>query len=419
LSVSWWKTLEQRFRLRTFVTTMVPTMGALGLQLITFALTARGLGVEQFGLYTALVAIVGVATELVGLGGADLLVRAVAIQRDRFGAYFGNMLVWMALSLPFVLFGSMCLAIGPMRMQMDLWHVGLALVAEIMMARTLASVELVMVAHQHTARAGWLRLVTFGTRLVLAFVVFVVLEQQALSVWIEAIFVQSLLVTASLIALTCWVYGRPEWRMRWAEAGQGATFALNQTSRAMQSNMDRMILSRYADAAALGAYGAATRIVQLGMFPVQVVTRMLYPKFFVHGANGIHAVRGFAVKTAAPALAGVGIMSGLVVAVAGQLAPWVLGAEYAASVETTMQLAWALPFIALQYPAADALTASGRQWMRTIIATSSTLLFGFLLVAGAYLWGARGVTSAYVAGHVVVAAVMWLTVWRCSDVKQG
>lgn len=410
-----WQALARRIRLATFVSTMVPTLAALGLQLVTFAITARGLGVAQFGQYTALVAIVGVAVELVGLGSGDLLVRAVAIDKRRHGVYFAAVLAWSGLTLPLVLLVSVALAIGPMWVPLDAWHISLALLGEVMMARTLATAELIMVAQQHVARAGWLRLATFGTRLMLAVLVFVGWGQHDLRVWIEAVAVQALLVTVALIALVWHLYGRPVWTLPWAEVGQGTTFALNQTSRAMQSNMDRMILSRFADSTALGAYGAATRIIQLGLFPIQVVTRILYPRFFQHGVHGLVAVRAFALRTAAPALLGVGVLSGVMVALAGTLAPLVLGADFASAVDTTWQLAWALPFIALQYPAADALTASGRQWIRAVVSTSSAAGFGFLLVAGAHWGGAQGVAMGFVAGHAVLAAVLWVAVFRCAD----
>jgi O-antigen/teichoic acid export membrane protein len=410
-----WQTLEHKFQLATFLFALVPTMAALALQLITFALAARGLGVHQFGQYTVLVAIGSVAVELVGLGGADLLVCAVAVNRSKFSAYFGNLLAWAAASLPLVVLGAGWLALGPMRVEFDMLHVAMALGAEICFSRSFGSLELLMVAHQHNHRAAWLRLGGACVRLLLALLVFVIWGERSLSVWIEAVFVQSVLVSMCLIWLARRMYGHPVWGWRWGELGRGMTFAMYQTSRSMQSNMDRMILSRYADAAALGVYGAATRVVQLGLFPVHVVTRMLYPQFFVHGEAGVAAVRRFAWTTAAPALAAVGVFSGISVAVAGLLAPIVLGAEYAKAVETTRQLAWALPFIALQFPAADALTASGRQWIRTAMATISTLCFGFLLVVGAHVGGSRGVTGAFVLGHLMFAAALWIAVWRCTD----
>lgn len=400
---AWW----QAMRGATFLRSMLPTVGALGLQLITFAMTARGLGVEQFGRYTALVAIVGVAVELVGMGAADLLVRAVAVRPDAHRPWLGTVLTWSAVTFPLVLVGGTVLATGPLLVDIPWGHVAMALGGEVLQARSLASVELILVAHRQVAQAAWVRSAVFASRLGLAVLVFVVFGVSDLMGWIEAVLIQSVLVTALLWGWLVRVHGAPTWVAHWRDLGQGLTFAANQTARALQGNMDRMILSRYADASALGAYGAATRFVQLGLFPIQVVTRMLYPRFFQKGAQGADAVWHFTCRTATPALLGVGVMAGVAVALAGQLAPWVLGESFRSAVETTVRLAWALPFIAMQYPAADALTATGRQWVRTLISTSSALGFGFVLVLGAHWGGADGVANAFVLGHALLAAAFW------------
>ncbi len=400
---AWW----QAMRGATFLWSMLPTVGALGLQLVTFALTARGLGIEQFGRYTALVAIVGVAVELIGLGSADLLVRAVSLKPDQHRPWLGTVLTWSAITFPLVLVGSTVLATGPMMVDIPWGHVAMALGGEVLQARSLASVELALVAHRQVSTAAWVRSTVFAGRLVLAAVVFLVFEVTDLLAWIEAVLLQSLLVS---VLLWWWLIrerGAPMWVAHWRDLGQGMTFAANQTARALQGNMDRMILSRYADASALGAYGAATRFIQLGLFPIQVVTRMLYPRFFQKGAEGADAVWRFTWKTATPALLGVGVMAGVAVALAGQLAPWVLGESFRSAVDTTSRLAWALPFIALQYPPADALTATGRQWARTLISTSSALGFGFVLVLGAHWGGADGVAHTFVLGHALLALALW------------
>src|SRR5689334_13263064 len=123
----------------TFARTMVPTMGALALQFVTFAITARGLGVEQFGRYTALLAIVGIAVELVGLGGADILVRAVAREREAFRRYYGNMLLLGALTTPLVVAVGVAVAVGAMQTTVAWLPLVAALVAEILIARMSAS----------------------------------------------------------------------------------------------------------------------------------------------------------------------------------------------------------------------------------------------------------------------------------------
>ena len=402
--VAWW----QAMRGATFLWSMLPTVGALGLQLVTFALTARALGVEQFGRYTALVAIVGVAVELVGLGAADLLVRAVAVRPHEHRPWLGTVLTWSAITFPIVLVGGTVLAIGPLLIDIPVGHVAMALGGEVLQARSLASVELILVAHRQVARAGWVRCAVFASRLLLAVLVFGLGGATDLTRWIEAVLIQSLLVTGLLWGWLIRAHGAPTWVNHWRDLGSGLAFATNQTARALQGNMDRMILSRYAEASALGAYGAATRFVQLGLFPIQVVTRMLYPRFFQQGALGAGAVWHFTWRTATPALLGVGVLAGVAVALAGQLAPWVLGESFRSAVETTGRLAWALPFIALQYPPADALTATGRQWVRTLISTSSALGFGFVLVLGAHWGGADGVANAFVLGHALLAAALWV-----------
>jgi O-antigen/teichoic acid export membrane protein len=408
--------LEQRFRVMTFARTMVPTMGALALQFVTFAITARGLGVEQFGRYTALLAIVGIGVELVGLGGADILVRAVARERAAFRAYYGNMLLLGALTTPLVVALGVAVAVGAMQTTVDWLPLVAALVAEILIARMSASLELVMVAHGHTVRAGWVRMTTVVVRLLLALAYFMLIGLHDLNGWIGVVFAQSMLLTAVYMVIGGRLYGQPVWRLLRHEMGSGLSFCVTQTARAAQSNLDRMVLSRYADDATLGLYGAASRFMQLGMFPLQVVTRIIYPNYFVHGKQGIAASRRYAVRMA-PLLFGVGLLSGAAVALAALLAPYALGAGYAGSTGVTMGLACALPFMALQYPAADALTGAGRQSLRALIYSVSAVGFGFVLLGGAYLGGIRGVVAAFLLGHLLLAVIFWVVAFLCRDVQ--
>lgn len=406
--------LEQRFRLMTFVTTMVPTMGALGLQFVTFAITARGLGVEQFGRYTGLLAIVGVGVELVGLGGADVLVRAVARERSRFAAYYGNLLMLAGLTLPIVVALGVAVAAGAMRSNVALPQIVLALTAEIGVARISASMELVMVAQGHTVRAGWVRMSTVLVRLLLAIGYFLVLGCRDLDTWIALVFAQAVLLTVAYVWLGGHLYGRPVWHLLRGELQAGTLFCVTQSARAAQSNLDRMVLARYADDAALGLYGAASRFLQLGLFPVQVLTRIIYPRYFVHGAEGIAASRRYALRMT-PALLGVGLLSGVLVAAAALVAPRVLGADYAGSEVITVGLAFSMPLMALQYPAADALTGAGFQGLRAAIFSVASVGFGFVLLAGTKLGGIDGLIAAFLVGHLSLAVVLWLAAFLCQD----
>jgi O-antigen/teichoic acid export membrane protein len=381
---------------------------------VTFAITARGLGVEQFGRYTALIAVVGIGVELVGLGAADVLVRAVARDKSRFPGYYGNMLALIGLTLPVVVALGVALASGAMQSTVALPLIAVALAAEIGVSRISASMEMVMVAHGHTARAGWVRMSTVLLRLVLAAVYFLLLGLGDLTVWIWLVFLQTVLISAIYVWLGGHLYGKPVWRIYPDELQSSVLFCVTQAARGAQSNLDRMVLSRYADDTALGQYGAAGRFIQLGQFPIQVVTRILYPKYFVHGANGIAASRRYALRMT-PVLLGVGLLAGAMVAAAALLAPKVLGAAYGGSVEMAVGLAFSLPLMALQFPPADALTGAGRQGLRAGIYSVAALGFGFVLLAGTKLGGIHGLIAALLVGHLSLLVALWGAAFWCKD----
>ncbi len=406
--------LEQKFRLMTFVHTLLPSFAALGLQFVTFIVTARALGVEQFGIYTGILAIAAIGAEIVGLGGADILVRAVARDKTKFRAYYGNMLIYLLWTMPFVGAVALYFAIGLMHIHLSVMVAGIAILMEMFIARVSASLELVMVAHGHTVKAGYIRMLTVVVRLFTVLVFSMVYAEHALNDWVALVSIQSFALSFCYVLTGAKLYGKPIWKMMKHEAGDGLAFCVNQTARSAQTNLDRVILARFADDVVLGVYGAATRILQLGLFPIQVATRIIYPKFFVHGEKGITHSHQFALKVA-PMLALVGVFSGVCVSSAAFFAPVVLGKDYAGITHVALWLSLAMPFIALQYPAADALTGAGKQWLRARIYGVMAVSFAFLLLIGARFGGVDGLIVAFVGGHLVFAVVLWASVIMVLD----
>jgi len=390
---------------RRFAGALGPTAAALGIQFLAFALTARGLGAGQFGQYAALQGLAAMCAELVGLGGADLLVRAVARDQRRFQAYFGNMLALIAITLVPVIvlaFGAAMIgggaAIAPI-------FVLLGLAAEILVSRVGSSIELVMVAHGHVVRASLVRLATPLARLAAVLAYFH--SHHALEGWILAVLVQAVLVSAGCIGFAMAAYGLPARGLLTGEWKAGSAFMVNQFARAAQSNLDRVVLSFFAAPAMLGVYSAGSRVLQLGLFPLQIMTRILYPQFFVHGAKGVAETRRFALRNL-PTMLGTGVLAAAMVAGAGLLAPSVLGGEFARTARTAMLLSLSLPLIALQYLAADILTGAGYQQLRATIYAVTALGFGVALALGARLGGADGLIAAYLLAHGALAGILWV-----------
>jgi O-antigen/teichoic acid export membrane protein len=394
-----------------FLSALGPTAVALGVQFLTFTVTARGLGVEAFGEYAAVLGLATIGVELVGLGGADLLVRAVARDRARFSAFYGNLLLLLAATLVPVVLTLLWLALYPMRSALPASLILLALFGEIVVGRVSASVELAMVAHGETFRASCVRLATATTRFAAALAFFSLAHD--LAGWVLVVLVQSLVLSSALLLVARWLYGKPIFRLQRAAMPAGAAFALNQVARAAQGNLDRVILARFADATMLGTYAAGSRVLAIGLFPLQVMTRIFYPNFFRHGEHGLKATRAYAMRCL-PAMLGASVAACVAVAVVAQAMPKVLGHDFARSTHAAVLLGLSLPLIAMQYLAGDALTGAGLQHVRAVIYGVAAVAFGMLLVLGARLGGTNGLIGAYLGAHAILMVVLWVVafLWR-------
>lgn len=396
--------VRRRSGILAYAGALGPTGLALVIQFATFAVTARGLGVAGFGLYAAVTALAAILIEVLGLGSTDVLVRAVARDPARFPDHFGAMLASFALSFPPVLaLGAVILLwTAPAGPGLPVLVAGLA--GELIAGRASASAESVLVAHGAMARAGVVRMIAAGTRLIAAIGFFAV--SNALALWVWVVLAQAILLGLGLGLHLAWRYGRPRARWTWRSLADGHAFALNQSARALQGNIDRLILAAFADPVALGAYAAGARLLMVGLFPIQVLTRMLYPEFFRRGLRGIAATRRYAVEQA-PTMLATGYAALIAVVVVAQVLPRVLGHDFAGSRDAAMVLACALPLIGLQYLAADTLTGAGHQALRAALAVGASVGSGAIMLAGVFLLGGvAGVVAGYIAGQAVFLIVL-------------
>ena len=87
--------------------------------------------------------------------------------------------------------------------------------------------------------------------------------------------------------------------------------------------------------------------------------------------------------------------------------PLLLGPGYAGVGPIGALLAAAAPFVALQYPPADALTAAGHQGLRTALYAFGAAAGAGLVAAGALAAGPPGAALGFVAGQAVLCAALW------------
>lgn len=390
--------------LRRFLLSLAPAAGAAAAQLAVFAMTARALGPEAFGLLAAVYGVSVIATEIAGLGGDSAMVRTVAVEPARFAAAWGHALTLAALSGPPVVAGATALA-G--------WLTGLpfatvaALVAgEVLVGRTVAACELALVARRDPVRASCVRLAASGARALLAALVLGGFDA-GLETWALATLGQSLVLSAALLAWVGRCHAPPRLGVEPAVLGFGVLLMLNHLARALGGNVDRVLLPALLAPTALGLYAAAGRLQLLGGVATQAATRIHHPRFFAAAEAGARPLAALTGRVAAwMLLVGLGALAAT--ALAALALPALLGPGYEGVGGVAVALACAGPFVALQYPPADALTARGRQGLRTGLYAGGAAGSAILLAAGAACAGLWGAAAAFVAGQAGLCAALWL-----------
>lgn len=394
--------------LRRVAVAVGPTAAAAGLQLLVFALTARALGPAVFGALAAVYAVAAIATDVAGLGGDQAMVRAAARDPAAFPRAWGNALALVSLSLlPVVAVATLvAAALAP---ALAAGIVLLLVSGEVTVGRAAAAAELVLVAHGRPVGASLVRLAAVGARAAAAIVVFG-LCAGGVRLWAAATCVQSLATAALLLAVVSRRHGRPQGGPDRGVLGFGLLMMLNQLARAVNGNVDRVVLATVLAPAALGVYASASRLQLVGAILNQAATRLTYPRFFrAADAGGLAGLT----RRAAGLMALVGLLALALTAAAAQALPLVLGPAYAGLAPLATGLALACPFVALQYPPADALTAAGRQGLRTLLYALAALASAGLLVAGASAAGAAGAVAGFVAAQALLAGALWVAFARC------
>jgi O-antigen/teichoic acid export membrane protein len=331
------------------------------------------------------------------------MVREVAVNPTRRSAAWGHALTLLAVSyLPVAIAATAAAAllVGP---RLGLATVALLVCGDVLAGRATAAAELVQVGLGRPTAAGLIRLGAVGARTATAVVVFALLGATDANTWAAATAAQSAITAAALRGLC----GGATLRIEKATVGFGLLLMLNGLARSLATNLDRIVLAALLPPAALGVYAAGSRLQLLGAVLNQAATRIFYPRFFQAAAAGNEALATLT-RSAALAMTAVGLLASAGIAVLAPLLPLLLGPDFARAAGIAATLGLACPFVALQYPPADALTAGGRQRLRTAVVLAGVPIAALMLAVGAIAAGLAGAVAGFVAGQAGIAGLLWL-----------
>lgn len=379
-------------------------------QLLTFAILARWLGVEQFGLFVALTAITSMALQLCGLGALECLVRRVARDAAIYPDMLGHTVILSALSGALLV--GLGIAILPFLFTiapdpaLNVAAIALLLFANIILARIILSVEQVFLAHSQFGAANRNVLTYAIGRLAAAVLGCVALGVDNLADWA----VWNLLSHLCVAALALWSIrrlGAPRWTIVRDEIRLGLLFSTPFILRALRQNTDLLVLTALTSAEIVGSYSVARRIFESGYLSVEALNRLIYPGSAAITVHGVHHAMDRVKKVLVAAL-GISTVTAVTIFILAPLLPFLFGHDYVSLVPFTRVICWLIIVMAIYAVALEALGASGLQQARATVLNGASLVGGALIAWATWQFGISGTFGAVYVTEIGTAVAAWL-----------
>lgn len=375
-----------------------------------FILMTRGLGVEDYGRFAGLQALLLGLVSFATLGFPVLALRSVAREAG------GRAAVWSGgLRVTLLLGGALALLVtllAPALLRIEVPRLSLLLlaVAELVVYGLLTLFIGIMQGDQRLDRMAIVEVAIAACRLLAVGAV-------ALAGGLDLPRFAAAHLAGSLLALaaTLLAFGRgwvwPLVPVDWAairrEFADGLYIALSAAGRNFLLGIDKMLLPALAGLAVAGQYAAGFRVFGFALLPVQAFMSALYPRFFQRGQDSFAGSLALWRRSAPLLLLYALPMSGLLYVAAPWLGP-LLGAEYPEAPAVLRALVWALPLQALYLPLGDALSGADQFGFRSACIFAAALAnLGLNLLLIPRLGWQGAVLALYLAQGLLLLLYAW------------
>jgi O-antigen/teichoic acid export membrane protein len=376
-------------------------------QLGGFIILGRALGAIEYGTLLAVTIFVSLAVEFVGLGCGDSLIKIVSTDAKKY-----PMVIRESLILSIVTLLPVCLVVTLLLYffsDSDPLLVFVLVLTELFSTRALALVDHSSIANTDIASLN---------RVKLSYTIFrffvIIIASYAIGVstawqWVPFQVLCSVIVTAYMLQKTVKKYGGlAKGSVPLIKLRESIIFSFTQTSRAIQSNVDKYAVQFAFDAITFSLYAVAGRFVQYSLIPLQAVLRMSYPSFFIAEKEAVCGSLKLAVKVL-PLMFLVSLVPFSFLKWGGFVIEILLGGSYK-GVSGYMTLLAPIPvLLGIQYIFMDVLTALGSHKIRLIISllhVTSLILYFFISTALSIddlIKGFISVNFGYIGIYLLVA----------------
>lgn len=395
----------------TFV--LLSYLARFGFQGITFILIARALGAEEFGAFTAVLAVATFLSPFVELGAYTLVIRDITTGSP-LRQVVGRNLALIKISLPFGLLVALVLKV--ILLPLVSWSLFLSISLAIFLGGRLQVISSAAnIAKGLVARNTVIEVLGGLLQNILA--LFLLIREGTLELWGWMYAVQYIVIGIVALLWATKEDGISIDRFDTKRVVEGINFATANSASGAYNDMDKALLQRFADLESTGIYAAGFRVIGMAALPMIALLTTVAPKFFERGSVSPKLALNFALR-----LYRWTILYGLLALTTIWIcSPWVgmiLGSDFAASSDVLRLLAAYVLLQGLQYPLADALTASGFQSKRTTgqaLALAINLCLNLWLIPR-FQW--QGAAIAALLTQIWLVGFFGLTWWFICR-KQG
>jgi O-antigen/teichoic acid export membrane protein len=379
-------------------------------QLLTFALLARHLGVEQFALFASITAVTNLGVQICGIGSNETLIRRVAQDRSSYPMMLGHAYILSAAS------GGLLFLIGMITIPVffptspllvdTLITAALILFTNLILLKVVSLSTQSFIAHSEFASANKLEVLFAITRTIAAVgacLVFNVTTVEGWALWNFAAHA----ITAVICLNATKRLGAPLFTIVREEIRIGILFSTQFFFKAVRGNADILILGALASAEILGSYSIARRILDSSYLSVEALNRLIYPGSASLAMQGmgktIERAKGILKAALVIAFGSAGVIT-----IFAPLLPLLFGQEYVSLPTLTRILCWAVLPMAVAATALEALGASGHQNIRAKIWNSGNLIGSLLVALTTWAFGIYGTLGSYFIVEIGIALAVWM-----------
>lgn len=377
-------------------------------QSIIFLVAARCLGANQFGEYSATLALVTLIQPMVGLGQQNVLLLKSSIDQITLPVHLGNAVVVVFISGTLFI---LCLVSGAIWVgftQQQITMLLLLSLAEFMFVKLLEVHAHALLANEAVKVATVLMSIPSIFRMI-AVLLWSVSESTTLlslvTYYLGSSFF-SFMVCYLLFIRNKFSY-TPSFEAFKLSVLEGLGFSLGFASKATYTDVDKPILAAYTPPDAVGAYVSASRIVALAHIPVRALVLSSQAKFY--RAGSIDSKDTIERSKKYLYLIGIyGLICAILIYLGAPLVVELLGSSYKDSI-AMIQFLCVIPFLfSIQTFAAEILTAIGLQNKRVQVQFMGAVICSFLNLV---LVSSFGVIGAIGAAYCTQIFIVFLSMF--------